>query len=223
MKASTLVAKPSVPHQALVQRSIGIGLVLDDPTPTLTVGAGAATEGDGLGASRSGCPGRATRGSRSSVSCRTAPPDWAPISCPSSTTVNVTPSASLSGSSSRAPGIEGSMSVALLDDAVPEPDETFSVNILEVFEPERATNGRGDHHRRRLTTCRMPRLPCDPPSTTVPVALHTPNQACASGPRRHRADVTSGSISRMMSPRGKSRRAGRRLRGVSGFERRCAD
>ena len=26
------------------------------------------------------------------------------------------------------------MSVALLDDAVPEPDETFLVNILEVFE-----------------------------------------------------------------------------------------
>jgi hypothetical protein len=32
------------------------------------------------------------------------------------------------------PGIEGSMSVALLDDAVPEPDETLSVNILEVSE-----------------------------------------------------------------------------------------
>jgi hypothetical protein len=39
----------SVLHRALVQRSIGTGVVLDDdPTPTLTVGAGAATEGDGL-------------------------------------------------------------------------------------------------------------------------------------------------------------------------------
>jgi hypothetical protein len=125
----------SVPHQALVNRSIGTGVVLDDdPTPTIVVGAGAAAEGDGLLSFpiRLSAPsdkgvvvfgeledGTARLGSdfRSEHDDGEGDPERTAIGI-------VEPGA----------GVEGSMPVVILDDGIPEGDETFSVRIIEVSE-----------------------------------------------------------------------------------------
>jgi len=124
----------SVPHEALVGRSIGTGAVLDDdPTPTVVVGDASAGEGDG-GLS---FPIRLS-----------APSDKGVV-----VVGELVDGTAVLGTDFRAehddgqgepereifgfvePGTaEGSMSVVLIDDRLREGDETFSARILKVWE-----------------------------------------------------------------------------------------